>query len=258
MPLSPDAGLSHGALARRSDSSLVDSEPIGKAGDPVKSAAVKNMLVRFDAAQRLAHWTTALLFIVLIFTGAALYVPALVGFVGRRVLVTDVHVYCGFALPLPLLVSLAGPWGRALREDLGRLNRWSRDDHIWLRTVFRRSERALLRPKAGKFNAGQKLNAAFTGGVMVVMLLTGAVMHWAQHFPLSWRTGATFVHDLTAYLLVIAVTGHVVMALTHPGALRSMITGKVSRTWAQLHAPAWQDEVSAGAPAASPGPNPKA
>jgi formate dehydrogenase subunit gamma len=215
-------------------------------------------LVRFDGAQRTAHWATAVLFLVLMFTGAALYVPALVGFVGRRVLVTDIHVYCGFALPVPLLLSLAGPWGRALRQDLGRLNRWSRDDGIWLRTVLRRTQRAQLRPRAGKFNAGQKLNAAFTGGVMAVMLATGAVMHWAQDFPLSWRTGATFVHDLTAYLLVIAVGGHVVMALTHPGALRSMITGKVSRRWAEVHAPAWRDEISAGAPAASPGPSAKA
>ncbi|HET9060170.1 MAG TPA: cytochrome b/b6 domain-containing protein [Acidimicrobiales bacterium] len=212
-------------------------------------------VVRFDRVQRTAHWATAVLFLVLIFTGAALYVPALVGLVGRRVLVTDIHVYCGLALPLPLLVSLAGPWGRALREDLGRLNRWSQDDGIWLSTLLHRGRRALLRPRVGKFNAGQKLNAAFTGGVIVVMLATGSVMHWDQHFPLSWRTGATFVHDLTAYLLVVAVAGHIVMALVHPAALRSMITGKVSHGWARLHAPAWHDEISAGVPVASPGPS---
>lgn len=30
----------------------------------------------------------------------------------------------------------------------------------------------------GKFHPGQKLNAAFTPGAIVVMLTTGSIMHW--------------------------------------------------------------------------------
>jgi formate dehydrogenase subunit gamma len=197
--------------------------------------------VRFDRVERVCHWLTALLFLTLIFTGAALYVPALVGFVGRRVLIVRVHVDCGLALPLPLLVSLAGTWGKGLRADFRRLSRWSGHDRQWFRHLLHRQPTGDV--PAGKFNAGQKLNAAFVLGVMIVMLMTGSIMHWPYYWPLSWRTGATFMHDLVAYFLVAIVLGHIGMALAHPQALRSIFTGRVTRNWAKRHAPLWLDEV---------------
>ena len=198
-------------------------------------------LVRFDRVERAAHWLTAVLFLILIFTGAALYVPALVGFVGRRALVVRIHIDAGLALPLPLLVSLAGSWGRSLRADLRRLNRWTGNDRQWFRALRHHEPTADI--PTGKFNAGQKLNAAFVLGVMVVMLMTGSIMRWVYLWPLPWRTGATFVHDVVAYLLVAVVIGHIGMALTHPPALRSIFTGRVSRAWAKRHAPLWLEEV---------------
>ena len=198
-------------------------------------------LVRFDRAERAAHWLMAVMFIVLILTGATLYVPQLVELIGRRRLVERVHVDVGLALPLPLVVTLAGPWGRALRQDFRRLNRWTGDDRRWFRCLLRREPTYDL--AVGKFNPGQKLNASFTLGVLLVMLMTGSVMHWEYYWPLSWRTGATFVHESLAYAFVAVVLGHVFMALTHPGALRSMITGRVTRRWAGRHAPAWLAEA---------------
>jgi formate dehydrogenase subunit gamma len=210
------------------------------------------VLVRFDGVERLAHWLTALLFLVLVLTGAVLYVPALAGLVGQRHLVERIHVDTGLALALPLVVSLTGSWGKGLRADVRRMNRWTRDDRRWLRLALRREPELDLR--TGKFNAGQKLNAAFTAGVILVMLMTGPVMHWPYYWPLSWRTGATFIHDTVAIGFVVVLIGHVGMALSHPTALRSMLTGKVSRAWAQRHAPLWLQEIdvaSGGRPPAS-------
>lgn len=198
-------------------------------------------LLRFDRVERLCHWLTALLFLTLIFTGAALYIPALVGFVGRRVLIVRIHVDCGLALPLPLLVSLVGSWGKGLRADIRRLNRFTVEDAKWLRHV--RSHKPTADIPTGKFNAGQKLNAAFVLGSMLVMLMTGSIMHWYNYFSNSWRTGATFVHDLFFYLIIVVVAGHIFMALTHPQALRSIFTGRVTRGWAKRHASLWVDEV---------------
>ncbi|HTW08134.1 MAG TPA: cytochrome b/b6 domain-containing protein, partial [Acidimicrobiales bacterium] len=136
---------------------------------------------------------------------------------------------------------LAGRWGKALRADLRRLNRWSYHDRVWLRNVMH--HRGVADLPTGKFNAGQKLNAAFVLGVMGVMLMTGCIMRWVYLWPVPWRTGASFVHVLFAYLLVIVVAGHVYMALTHPQALRSIFTGRVSRDWAKRHASVWLEEV---------------
>jgi len=210
---------------------------------PSPEAHLPGRILRFDGVERAVHWSTAALFLVLILTGAALYVPSLVALVGRRALLVRIHVDAGLALPVPLVVSLAGPWGRALRADLRRLNRWSDDDRRWLALAARRLPKSHL--KVGKFNAGQKLNAAFVLGVMGVMLMTGCIMRWFYFWPLSWRSGATFVHDLVAYVFVAVVLAHVYMALTHPHALRSVLTGRVSRAWAERNAKAWVEELEA-------------
>jgi formate dehydrogenase subunit gamma len=42
------------------------------------------------------------------------------------------------------------------------------------------------------------------------------------------------------------VIGHIGMAVTHPPALRSMFTGKVSRAWAKRHAPLWLEDLETG------------
>lgn len=206
-------------------------------------------LDRFDRTERVLHWVDAALFLVLLATGAVLYLSPLAALVGRRALVEDTHLAAGLALPVPLLLSLPGRAGRALRADLGRLNRWSDHDRTWLRAALvARHRRAALRRDlvVGKFNAGQKLNAAFTGGVIPVMLLTGVVMYWYHPWPLAWRTGATDTHDWLAAAVVVVVAGHVRHALADRDALRSMWTGRIPRRWAERHAPGWLEEAAPG------------
>jgi cytochrome b subunit of formate dehydrogenase len=98
-----------------------------------------------------------------------------------------------------------------------------------------------------KFNPGQKLNAIFIGGSIVVMLATGAMLKWFRFFPVSWRTGATFVHDVLAFAIFAVVFGHILFAATHWGSMRSMIKGWVSDEWAARHAPGWRAEELARA-----------
>ncbi|HET9690976.1 MAG TPA: cytochrome b/b6 domain-containing protein [Acidimicrobiales bacterium] len=199
-------------------------------------------LTRFDRAERVAHWVTAGLVVTLAATGAALSSGTLMALVGRRRAVELVHLAAGLALPLPVLVGLAG---RGLRADLGRLNRWSSDDVAWLRAALhaaaerRRRHAGLV---VGKFNAGQKLNAAFTAGAGLVMLGTGVIMYWFHPWPLAWRSGATTTHDWLALAVVVVAAGHVRFALRDPEALRSMRTGRIGRDWAARHAPGWLAE----------------
>jgi len=206
------------------------------------------MLARFDRVERAVHWTNAILFAVLVVTGAALYFTPLIALVGRRELVERIHLYAGIALPVPLILALSGSWGHALRRDIRRFNRWSSADRRWLGVMFQpQPQRSYTRTRlrTGKFNAGQKLNAAFVAGGGLVMLATGLLLRWYLPFPLSWRAGATFVHNWLALLFVIAIAGHILMALSDRQALKSMFFGRISRTWAARHAPAWLDEVDA-------------
>jgi len=195
-------------------------------------------LLRFDRGERVLHWVNATLFGVLVVTASVLYVPPLSGAIGRRELVKTLHVYAGLALPVPLLATAAARrWGSAFRADVRRLNRWSADDRRWLRSRGR--DRSV---RLGKFNAGQKLNAAFVAGSIPVMLGTGAIMRWPQQWPLSWRTGATFVHDWVYLGLAVTIVGHILFATNDKASLASMRHGWISGAWARRHAPRWWDE----------------
>lgn len=207
---------------------------------PTGSSAQRRVL-RFDRVQRAAHWANALLFGVLVLTALPLYFGSLERLVGRHVLILQVHVAAGIALPVPILVSLLGPWGESMRADLRRFNSWAEAEVRWLRSLGRQPM-----PSLDKFNPGQKLYAIFVGGSIAVMLGTGIVMTWFDLFPVSWRVGATVVHEVLAWLIALAITGHVLMALTHPGALRSMVGGWVTEGWARRHAPRWLEEQLPG------------
>lgn len=194
---------------------------------------------RFDRVQRLVHRSQGYLFGILFATGAALYLPQISQLVGRREVMKTIHVYAGLALPLPVLIGSIGPWGAGLRADFRRLNRFSRADRKWFRN--RQAGSGL---RTGKFNAGQKLNAAFIGAVIPLMLATGSVMRWFGPFPLAWRTGATFVHDWIALALAVVVVGHIVYANRDQDAYVAMKrTGRIPRSWAETHAPAWLEEL---------------
>ena len=195
-------------------------------------------LPRFDRVERALHWANAVLFAVLMGTAAILYVGSLSVLVGRRELVRHIHVIAGLVLPVPLVLALVGRWRRSLWIDLRRLNRWDNDDRRWLRS-FGRDPFGRL----GKFNPGQKLNAAFTAGAIVVMLGTGSIMHWFHYFPVDWRTGATFVHDWLAIALFVVITGHIGSALADPDALLGMVRGWVPARWARERRPRWHDEL---------------
>ena len=191
-------------------------------------------LIRFDRVERVAHWLTAALVLVLIVTGAILYIPSFSVAIGRRLLIENIHVYVGIAMFVPLIVSLIGPWGRALRRDLASMNRFTKDELSWLRSFGARG-----RASIGKFNPGQKLNTYGVGALLTMLLLTGVIMRFFNFASVSWRTSATFVHDWFAVFLAALIFGHIVFALTHPGALRSMVSGRVTVRWAKRHAPAW-------------------
>jgi formate dehydrogenase subunit gamma len=194
-------------------------------------------ILRFDRVQRAVHWANALLFGILMVTALPLYFPSMERVVGRHVLIAEIHLWAGVALPVPILVALIGPWGAGLRRDLRRINRWTEAEWRWLWTRGRDGNLLF-----DKFNPGQKLNAIFVGAAIVIMLGTGAMLKWFNLFPVSWRTGATFVHEVLAFVIFVVVFGHIAMALSHPDSLRSMLRGWVTEKWAKQNAPRWFQE----------------
>jgi formate dehydrogenase subunit gamma len=204
---------------------------------------VQASLGRFTPAERWVHRATGLLMGSCLVTAFVLYYGPVSLAVGHRHTVELIHVWAGYALAAPLLLGLLSS---AYRADLRVLNRFTREDWRWLRSRNRRDGSF----EVGKFNAGQKLNAALTAGSIVVLLGTGTLMFWTGLVRLAWRTGATFVHDWFALGLGLLVLGHIWFAISDPEAREGMRTGRVRRSWAQKEHRAW---VSAEDPPSSSG-----
>ncbi len=209
--------------------------------DPGSDGAPEPPVARFDRVERVTHWFSAVLFAVVMLTGSVLYIGQLSVLVGNRQIVRNIHTYGGLAIPVVFAIALAPRWGRALRKDLSRINRWIPDDRRWLRT--RGKDESV---RLDKFNPGQKLNASFVLGATVVMVATGVIMKWFEPFPVDVRTGATFVHDWFAFFVWVSVLGHIWFAFRDPEALRGMWQGTVSARWARRHRPRWFEQTTRG------------
>jgi formate dehydrogenase subunit gamma len=158
---------------------------------------------RFSRAERLVHQTTLALMVICLTTAAAIYFGPIAAAIGRRHLVATVHQWSGILLPAPFLLGLLS---RALRLDVRRLNRFTRTDGRWLLGVVRRIPHH--HEVSGKFNAGQKVFAAWLAGAIVVMVVTGLLL-WFR-FSLSGipRAGVIAVHDTLAFAIAVALAGH--------------------------------------------------
>jgi formate dehydrogenase subunit gamma len=194
------------------------------------------VIERFSRAERWIHRLVAILMLTCIVTAFVLYEGSAATLVGHRRLVELIHVWSGFALPVPLLVGLISA---AYRADLRRLNRFSDIDRRWLRPGSQ-ARKALA---VSKFNAGQKLNGALSAAAIFVLLGTGTLMYFTHLVRLSWRTGSTFVHDWAALAVGLLVLGHIYRAVTDPESRTGMRTGWVSLDWARRNHSAWATEA---------------
>lgn len=215
-------------------------------GATMKPPEPTTRVARFTKVERIAHWANALLFTIAMTTGAMFYFGLGQSLFSDRALVRAVHVYSGLGILVAFAVAVGPRWGRSLRRDLSRINRWSGDDVRWLRS---RGRDATVR--LGKFNPGQKLNAVFVGAAALVLAGTGSIMYWNQSFGTDTRTGADFVHQWFGWLIWITVFGHIVLAFRDFESFRGMTRGTVSTAWAQHHRPRWYAEEHATTPEGS-------
>ena len=191
---------------------------------------------RFSRTERALHWIHASAFLVLFGSGLVLYVPRLSTLVSRRPLVKDVHVYTAVAWIAALVLVVAVGDRRGLRTTLRELDLFDEDDRLWLRGA--------RRPQ-GRFNAGQKLNAAFTASFAVLFSVSGLLL-WYGERDTRFRFASTILlHDGLMYVALVLLVGHLYLAVIHPAtrhALRGITLGTVDEDWAARHHPKWRPE----------------
>jgi formate dehydrogenase subunit gamma len=210
-------------------------------------ASAKSRVLRFTRTERAAHWLLAVTFFVMLFTGLCLSVSAFAGILDRPT-AKAWHLWSAIALAAGLVLVIALGDRRALARSAREIDRFDADDGRWLRGAPRRLMNGRPAPPQGRFNAGQKLNAALIGGLMLAMFVTGFLL-WYGERDTSYRfAGTVIVHDWGTLILMCLVAGHLYLAVLHPAtrhALRGMTTGEVDEDWARRHHAKWIEPAPA-------------
>jgi len=203
-------------------------------------------ILRFTTNQRIAHWSTAILFVVLGLTGLTLLL-------GRTFLI-PVFGAQGFGT----LASGA----KFLHDYLGPVFMFSL---TWLFILFVRDN--IPTPKldlqwllkggglfgkhahAARYNAGEKLWFWLASIVGLAVIISGLVLD----FPIFGQTRETmefyhWVHSIAAVVLIVVSFGHIYMGTAALEAtFEVMQTGYCDSNWAKEHHDLWYEEVKGSA-----------
>ena len=207
---------------------------------------------RFPLAVRLHHWLYGLAFLVLVVTGAVLFLPwtswstAEAGATNRLV-----HLIAGVVLVLvPLIPLLFSRSRRSFLADVKTGFRWKKDDATSLKVLIGRAYwngDATGLPPQGKFMAGQKLNILAQTVFFGALVVTGFVLWFGKGFVPQWLMQASvLIHALSAVGAVAIALVHVYMVTLLPftkGAASTMFTGRMPADFARSHHAGWQPEA---------------
>jgi formate dehydrogenase subunit gamma len=200
-------------------------------------------ITRWSLFERVIHWYTAILFIILAITGLSLMfgrtvlIPVLgkEGFAAWAGIAKPFHDW--LAVPFAIgLILMVVPW---IGQNIPKGH-----DLTWIKMGGGYLDKSKHAP-AGFVNAGEKIWywLLFFGGIAVV---------WSGFyllFPnLGWERGtmqlAHIVHAISGVALIAFSLGHIYLGtLGNEGSFEGMWTGEVDEAWAKHHHNLWYDEV---------------
>lgn len=205
------------------------------------NVVVDGEIVRHRRATRLIHWSVALTFFIALFSGMPIWSPVfmwMTWFFGGLEPARVIHPYAGVAFFV---------------ASVFQFFHWLGDMH------FEKDEKGWFGPKLlsymrwetgategeGKYNGGQKVFFFMVNLAALGLLLTGIPMWFPLTFPTLLREICIILHDITFFLLLISIIGHIYLGTAaEPGTFRAMTRGTVTKRWAKFHHPGWYKRVT--------------
>ena len=197
---------------------------------------------RWRLGERILHWYTAILFIILSITGLSLLfgravlIPVLgpAGFAAWANVALLAHNYLGPFFAVGILIEIV--WWI-------RYNIPNATDMKW----FAQGGGILgsKHPSAGRMNAGEKVWFWIICTVGVAVVVTGIILDF-PNFEQTRETMqiASIIHAIGAIIWVAVAIGHIwIGTLGTEGSLEAMTTGRVSEEWAKQHHDEWFEKV---------------
>lgn len=211
---------------------------------PLDNGRSGRTVARWSAANRVLHWYTAILFIILAITGLSLLfgravlIPLLgpEGFAAWADISKGLHNYLGPAFSLGVLLILIF-WARYNLPEKG--------DWEWLTQGGGLIGKG-KHPPAGRINAGEKI---LTYGGMLTVGVAVVVTGFILDFPNYGQTRelmqtASIIHAITSVIWVALMLGHIYLgSVGVEGALDGMSNGRVDENWAKQHHSLWYEEA---------------
>jgi formate dehydrogenase subunit gamma len=198
-----------------------------------------SLVPRFGRSERIAHWLLAASFACMLASGVFM---GGIGPLGHHdLLIVHVGAAVVLVLGLALLVGIRRS-RRPLAQAVRDLQSIDARDRRWLRGAPRAYLTGATLPSAGRFNAGQKVNARLVLLVLAVLFVSG-VGELGRYLsllqPVRFLGGP---HGLAAGAAGVLVAMHIYLAIVHPAtrpAFRGITLGSVDREWAEHHHGEW-------------------
>ncbi|MEK0083504.1 formate dehydrogenase subunit gamma [Benzoatithermus flavus] len=202
------------------------------------------LVQRFNGFERMAHWLTAVSFIVMALTGLVITFgrPVLIPLLGHGWFsaLADWSKLAHNFFSVPFLVGVFLILILWIKDNLPE-----RADIDWIKQGGGLFSGGRVHPEAGRFNAGQKLIfwAVVLGGI--ALGITGFML--MAPFAVTGIGGmqaAHAVHALVASVLAAVIVAHIYIGtLGMEGAFDAMGRGEVDANWAREHHSRWYEEL---------------
>lgn len=209
----------------------------------------ERVVERFKKRTVWFHWIHTAAFLVLLVTGAILFLPGLGGPAagGLTRFIHRIAVIFFVGVPIVYLIINPKMSFHFIKETLT----WGKSDFQWVTKApdyyFGGDEEKM--PPQGHVNTGQKMWQLVVLGTGILFVISGIFMLFKDALSPGFFEWAVIVHDVAFILALLMLLVHVYLGVIHPRmteSLRSMWDGKISRTYAKNHYGKWYNDVAKG------------
>jgi formate dehydrogenase subunit gamma len=200
-------------------------------------------VARWTLGERVLHWYTATLFIVLALTGLSLLY-------GRALLIPLIghEAFSAYAILAKQFHNVIGP--PFIAGLLLMILFWIRDnlpnrlDIEWFKALG--GMVGDRHPSAGRMNAGEKAWFWLLASGGLAVCASGLLLDFPNFGQERWLMQVSHLfHVVFALVLMAGALGHIYIGtIGTEGALEGMVTGRVDKSWAIQHHDLWYEEVN--------------
>lgn len=206
------------------------------------------VIERFKKRTILFHWIHTASFLVLLVTGAILFISGL-GILATDGLTRVIHrIASVLFVAVPVLYFALNP--KMSLHFIKETLTWGKDDLAWIVKApdyYFGGDEDKMSPQ-GHVNTGQKMWQMVVLSTGILFLVSGSLMWFFKDIlePTIFQW-CVIIHDVAFVLALLMLLVHIYLGVIHPRmseSLRSMWDGKISVTYAKNHYGRWYEEIS--------------